>query len=166
MNHIELIKNELKSFKENELIVTRLLFNELSKINEISELAFYKAFERLLKDNKIVRVSKGIYTKPKKGKYGEVPINEKSIVDYFVHQNHGMVIGYRMYNTVKLTTQIGNKIRLYSNNLDQQTKRIENIEIERVDIEFTDENVMLIQLLEVLENFTKIEDINNAIFIE
>ncbi len=166
MNQVELIKKELNGYRENELIVARTLYKKMIQKNEVSEFAFYKVFERLIRSNELVRVSKGIYTKPVNSEYGVVPISEKTIVDYFTNHNKGMVVGYSMYNTNKLTTQVANNIKLYSNNLSQETKTIDNVKIERVDINFTYENVRIMQLLEVLENYQKIEDINTKMFME
>lgn len=76
-----------------------------------------------------------------------------------------MVIDYRMYNNEKLTTQVAKNIKMYSNNLSEKTKTIKNVVIKRIDIDFTYQNVKVIQLLEVLENYKRIENLDQRMFM-
>ena len=72
----------------------------------------------------------------------------------------GVIIGYRLYNKYRLTTQISKNIEIYSNVNSQTTKQINNIIVHRINLKFNEPTIRLIELLEVLENYTKIEDLN------
>jgi hypothetical protein len=48
--------------------------------NKMTEVAYYKALERLTKENYLAKVSKGVYCRPQKTKYGLILPSESSIV--------------------------------------------------------------------------------------
>jgi hypothetical protein len=57
-------------------------------------------------------------------------------------------------------TQISKKVSVYSSNILQETKLIHNIEVKKINLNLDSSTVRLIELLEIIENFKKIEDIN------
>jgi len=75
-----------------------------------------------------------------------------------------MIVGYNLYNKLNLTTQISKKIIIYSSNVDNDIKNIRNIEIKNVNIKYSKEYIKIIEMLEVLQNFYKIEDLNYNAF--
>ena len=54
---------------------------------------------------KLCKIAKGTYYRPKASKYGVVPPSQKEIVAAFTEQEKGTVVGYSLYNSLKLTTQ-------------------------------------------------------------
>lgn len=154
-----------KKYKKNELIIASRLYKEEFSLL-LSESSFYKIIERLKNKGILARVSKGIYVMPKEGEFGIIPITEEDIIDDYIENKKGMVIGYRLYNRLKLTTQIPFYFEIYSSKITEKCKTIKNVTIKYVDLEFTDEVKRLVEYLEVLENFTFIEDINYVQFIK
>ncbi len=165
MNSVTLIQNALKQYKANELIFASKLYRSVLE-NQVSEAAYYKTLERLCKSGKLVKIAKGTYHLPKVTKYGVVPPSEKEIVNAFTENEMGTTIGYTLYNSLGLTTQISKNIDVLSSELDGLTKSIRNITIHRVQITYNDPVKSMIHCLEVLNNYSKIEDINYLSFIK
>ena len=159
-----LVKNALLEFEENELINASKLYKE--KLSEqISEAAYYKTLQRLCEAGELVKIAKGTYHLPKMSKYGIVPPSEKEIITAFTENETGTVIGYSLYNSLNLTTQISKTITVMSSALEGLTKSIRNIIVHQVPLEFSKEITNMIHGLEVLQNFNSIEDINYSAFL-
>jgi len=153
------IEKATQKYRFNEIVVARKLY--IDSFSSMPEMTFFKVLERLVSQGKIIRVSKGVYCKPKKTRFGEIPAGENEIIRYYTgFKNSGMVIGYRLYNREGLTTQISKATKLYSNRLEQQNKTIGNVSVRRRDVEFTQALVKHIEAFEILEHFANIEDIN------
>lgn len=163
MNYTKIVKEEIKKYKETELINSNQLF--LNALSNIPEFTYYKILERMVKNNEIARISKGIYVIPKKTEFGLITYSEKKILNFYLENNNGLYKGYYLYNHLGLTTQISKITEIYSSILDQETKSINNFRIQKINIELNEENKSLIELLEVLENYDKIEDLNLNNFI-
>lgn len=159
MSYSEIIKNELNKFSENEVIFASKLYKE-KLIDNVSETSFYKYLERMVKDCKISKISKGIYYFSKRTNFGTVPIAEKDILKVLISNEAGMVIGYHLYNKLKLTTQISKKILVYSSSIENITKNIGNIEVKNIELKYTKININAIEMLEVIQNLNKIQDLN------
>lgn len=159
-----IISNELAHYKENELIFASNLYK--TKLNnKISQVAFYKTLERMCKSGKLVKIAKGTYHLPKVSKYGIVPPSENEIVSSFINNGRGTIIGYSLYNSFNLTTQISKNIEIMSSTLDNFTKKIRNIIIHKVQIDFTSDVTNLINGMEVLQNYYNIQDLNYNAFL-
>ena len=90
--------------------------------------------------------------------------SEKEIITTFTQNSTGMVVGYTMYNAMRLTTQISKNIQIYTSALDEQKKQIGNVFLQKYDIVFSPEVVRVVAILEVLQNYNKIEDLNEPQF--
>lgn len=164
MNYSTNIRQEINKFSETELINSNELYN--NSLSYIPEFTYYKVLERMVKKEELVRISKGVYVIPKNTEFGQISYNQNKVLDYYLENHKGVYKGYYLFNSLGLTTQISKKIELYSTNLHEETKTIKNIKIERFPVEITDYNSYLIELLEVLENYAKIEDLNKNMFIK
>lgn len=162
MNYNSEVLKQINLFEPNEIIVSRKLYRE--KLLSVPELTFFKVLERMVKDSKLTRISKGIYCRPKASRFGAINSSEKEIIEYYIGEKNksGLVIGYLLYNRYGLTTQISKKMELYSNLIPEQKKVIQNIFINRANIIFTDSVVKAIEAFEILQNYNEIEDINSA----
>lgn len=158
------VKETLKCYKENELIFASKLYRE-KLAGQISEAAFYKTLERMCKSGELVKIAKGTYHLPKFSKYGVVPPSEKEIISAFTDNKTGTVIGYTLYNNLNLTTQVAKNVSVLSSALDSFSKSIRNITVQQVPLEYTDIVKNMIHGLEVLQNYYRIQDINNSAFI-
>lgn len=157
------VKKEIASMRENEIIVASELY---SKTKNISELAFYKTLQRMTESGELVHITKGIYCKPKYTKYGHVPFTEENVFSYYLKNNMGMKVGYYLYNSLGITTQVPNVYRIFSNRLIEEKKKIKNVEIVKVSLDLTTDVVGMIEAFEVLQNYEKIEDLNIASLAE
>jgi len=164
MNYSEIVRNELNKFHKNEIIFASKLYKEKLYNKNVTETSFYKILERMYKNKEIEKLSKGIYYFPRITKFGVVPISDEEIISIFTKNNEGMIVGYNLYNKLNLTTQISKKIIIYSSNVDNDIKNIRNIEIKNVNIKYSKEYIKIIEMLEVLQNFYKIEDLNYNAF--
>ena len=155
MNNVEFIKSELNKYGKNEIIFASKLYKEVLFNKQVSELSFYKTLERMYKKKEIEKLSKGIYYFPKNSKYGIIPISDEEIASVFTNNNSGMIVGYKLYNKLKLTTQISKNYNIYSSNVTNTQKKIRNIEIKNIQINFSKEYIRIIEMLEVLQNYYK-----------
>lgn len=164
MHSVNIIKNILSNFKENELIFASKLYKS-ELYNQVSEVAFYKTLERMCKNGELVKIAKGTYHLPKVSKYGIVPPSDKDIINAFISNGTGTVIGYSLYNALELTTQVSKNVEIMSSAVDNFNKTIRNIVVHQVQIDYTDAVKNMIHSLEVLQNYYNIQDINNFAFI-
>ena len=97
--------------------------------------------------------------------YGESDLpSEKEIIAAFTQNGTGMVVGYTMYNAMRLTTQVAKNIQIYTSALDEQKKQIGNVYLQKYEMFFSPEVVRTVAILEVLQNYNKIEDLNESQF--
>ncbi len=160
-----IVKEALAEFKENELIIASKLYKE-KLAGRISEAAYYKTLQRLCEADELVKIAKGTYHLPKMSKYGIVPPSEKEIISAFTENETGTVIGYTLYNSLNLTTQISKTITVISSALEGLTKSIRNVVVHQVPLEFSEEITNMVHGLEVLQNFSTIQDINYSAFLK
>lgn len=163
MKSEELLQKLCEYYGENEIILASKAYKEYFADN-LNETAFYKQLERLCNGQKLFKLSKGIYYVPKQSKFGIVPISENSIVNTFTKNQSGTVVGYTLYNRLGLTTQIAKTIYVMSSNLDGLTKTLNNIKVQKVNLEFTGQTVEMVQMMEVLLHFDEIQDLNYKAF--
>ena len=90
--------------------------------------------------------------------------SEKEIITAFTQNGTGMVVGYTMYNAMRLTTQVSKNIQIYTSALDEQKKQIGNVFLQKCDMVFSPEVVRMVAMLEVLQNYDRIEDLNEPQF--
>lgn len=156
------VMGKIDKYPELEIIDTQAIYKENFENN--SERAFYKAISRMAENEEINRIGKGIYCKPKLSKFGKILSGEKNILDYYLGTNKdkGVVIGYLMYNKKGLTTQMPKTVELYSRVSFQEKKTIKNVIIYNANTKFDTPTIKMIELLEVLQNYKTIEDLNQT----
>lgn len=156
-NYIETI---IEHEPENKLLEASALYSQ--SFSTIPEMTYYKALERMCKKGILVHLTKGLYYRPKNIRFGTVPISEKDIVDHYIKDNQGIVVGYRLFNQKGLTTQISKRVEVLSSAVPGKKKNIHNIYVMNISISLTPETIPIIETLEILQNYTSIEDINNT----
>lgn len=156
-NYIEKI---IEQEPENKLLEARTLYNQ--SFSTIPEMTYYKTLERMCKKGFLVHLTKGLYYRPKNTRFGTVPISEKDIVDHYIKDNQGIVVGYRLYNQKGLTTQISKRVEILSSAVPGKKKNIHNVYVMNINISLTPKTIPIIETLEILQNYKSIEDINNT----
>ena len=129
------IMDILTQYEVNELFFASKVFNENLR-GKVSEGAYYKTLERMTKSKELIKVSKGVYSLPLNSKYGVIPVSTEEIVNTFTTNNCGTIIGYSLYNSLNISTQVPKTINVLSSSLDGHSKNIKNVFVERVSIYF------------------------------
>ena len=153
------IESVLAQEPENQLLEAGVLYKR--SFSMISELSYYKTLERMCKKGTLVHLTKGLYYRPKASRFGTIPISEKEIMEHYTSNGQGMVIGYKLYHQKGLTTQVGKSVSILSTALKEQRKTIGNVSVINTGLDLTEETIPVIETLEILQNYRKIEDINN-----
>ena len=156
-NYIETI---IEHEPENKLLEASALYSQ--SFSTIPEMTYYKTLERMCKKGILVHLTKGLYYRPKNTRFGTVPISEKDIIDHYIQDDQGIVIGYRLFNQKGLTTQISKRVEVLSSAVPGKKKNIHNIYVMNISISLTPETIPIIETLEILQNYKSIEDINNT----
>lgn len=166
MRYTDKIINSVKGYPELKIIDTQKLYSE--KFTNIPEPTFYKVVSRMTEKGELQRLTKGIYCKSKQGRFGVVLSNEKNILEYYLGEkgNQGVVIGYQLFNKYGLTTQISKVVEAYSRNITPNNKTIKNVKARKVNLKLDSTTIKMIELLEILQEYMNIEDLNKKNFIK
>ena len=159
MKNREMVLIEIQKNPNNNLILTGKLYREKFS-SKISEAAYAQIISRLCKSGEIERVSQGVYCRPKKTRFGTVLPSEREIVEAFTGGDSGVVVGYGLYNSLGITTQISKRQNAYSRIADEQLRQIGNVTIRKYEMEYTDDVKSTIQMMELLHHYRDIQDIN------
>lgn len=139
--------------------------NELYEkhFSKMSQAAFFKALERLSKDNILKRMAKGMYTLASDD---DLTNSGERMLNYFFGDNNdsGMYIGEQLYAKYGIIEAAGSEIRLYSNVINGQSCRVGNIYVKKAGIELSYDNARVIEALEILEAYNDIKGIDKHRF--
>lgn len=127
-----------------------------------NSLALAKILSRLVKENKIERIEKGVFYKTKKTRFGNLNPNTIEIVKKELEEKKelkGYITGGFIYNKLGLTTQIPNTIEVAVNKR-KPVKTINGSKIKYVQtiVPIKKENIKSLQLLDTIKNIKKIPD--------
>ncbi|MDD4190682.1 MAG: DUF6088 family protein [Mangrovibacterium sp.] len=123
-----------------------------------------KAIERLIGKGVIKRITTGVFYKPKKSVFGELRPRETEIIKPYLYEQGkriAYITGTALYNNMGLTTQVPKTVKIAS-----RSKRIYidsgSIKAKPVKsyVDVTEENYSLLEILDVLKDFTKIPDMD------
>ena len=122
----------------------------MSKLNntEFAEVPYktlLKILNRLEEEGLLSAVSKGVYF------IGEKSVDEALIFDEYVDDGKGMFVGYQLFNEVGISDYVDCKIEIYTNNIKTKQKSVGRYLLKKVDLEFDDDIVDLIALLEIID---------------
>lgn len=160
-SYAKYVRSALECQTENQIIEANNLYAQIS--DKVPVGSYYKALERLNRRGDLVRLAKGLYYRPRKSRFGIVPMSEKDIIDYYINNSRGIIIGYRLYNHLGLTTQISKKTQILSSLVAGEQRTIENIHISNCNLPLTEKTVPIIETMDILQNYQHIEDINQAV---
>ena len=165
MNIAEKIEKQIDNIESGKTFTYKDL-----NIKKEEYSAASKSIERLIKKEKIKRISTGVFYKPKKTIFGELKPDEEKIITPYLFKNGkriAYITGLLLYNKMGLTTQIPKEISIASNK-----KRIYiskgNIKASAVKsyAEVTDKNYKLLELIDVIKDLKKIPDLNKKSAIQ
>lgn len=145
----------LRKYKKNEM-------NNLKNINVI--------INRMCKKDKLKQFYKGIYYKPVKNIFGEMPLDKnKVIIKKYIKDENGNIKGYitgaKLFNQLGLTTQVSNITNIVTNecknNNEYKNERL-GVIIKKPKIKIDNDNYKYLQLLDIINNKEQINiEVNN-----
>lgn len=135
------------------------------QLSHIPEHTYYKTLERLMKYNEIMRLAKGVYYRSEINEQGVIPISEQAVVEHYTKKKTGFVIGEALYKEKNIISKENPEIKILSNQLKEEKKRVKNIEIEKIDFEINDKTIRAAQTLEILQNYQKLQNIDKHRFL-
>ena len=112
---------------------------------EVPYKTLLKILNRLEEEDLLKPVSKGVYF------IGEKPVDEELIFGEYVDDGKGMFVGYQLFNDVGISDYVDRKIEIYTHNIKSKQKSVGQYFLKRVDLEFDDDIVDLIALLEIID---------------
>ena len=155
----------IKEYPENALIFASRVYQEKLS-GEINEAAYYQMLSRMCKEGSITRIAKGIYCRPKVSKFGTIPPSENEIVRSFTQNEQGVVVGYSLYNALKLTTQVPKHVSVYSSLIEEQHRQIGNVVLHQCNMKFDPEVCSVVHILDVLQHYGEIQELEQAQFLK
>ena len=141
MNYTKLIRDYCKNNSGAIFDVSKLKNTEFA---EVPYKTLLKILNRLEEESLLSAVSKGVYF------IGEKPVDEELIFDEYVNDGKGMFVGYQLFNDVGISDYVDCKIEIYTNNIKAKQKSVGRYFLKRVDLEFNDDVIDLIALLEII----------------
>ena len=142
MNYTKLVREYCKNNSGAIFDVSKLKDTEFA---EVPYKTLLKILNRLEEEGLISAVSKGIYF------IGENSVDEELIFDEYVDYRKGMFVGYQLFNDVGISDYVDCKIEIYTNNIKAKQKNVGQYLLKRVDLEFDDDIVDLVALLEIID---------------
>ena len=142
MNYTKFVREYCKNNSGTFFDVSKLKDIEFA---EVQYKTLLKILNRLEEEGVLSSVSKGVYF------IGEKPVDEELIFDEYVDDGKGMFVGYQLFNDVGISDYVDRKIEIYTNNIKSKQKSVGQYLLKRVDLEFDDDIVDLVALLEIID---------------
>lgn len=153
------INEYIRQLPEGSIFEVSAVFRE--NFEGESEAAFYKTIERATKEKRLLHIGRGLYYKPKQGVFGIVPPQDEEVAQYYMKDGHGIYVGYRLYNQKGISTQISKTIEVLSDSLSGEQKSVQNVKVKKINVALTPDTIPVIETLEILQNYNRIENLNN-----
>ena len=152
MTYIKQVREYCENHKGTIIDVSKVKDEEFA---EIPYKTLLKILNRLEEEKIVTSVSKGVYSIGKL-KSGSQP----NVLKQYVGNGRGMVFGYMLYNSMGISNYHPLITEIYTNAMSSAHKNIENYHLTKVNLEFTDEVIEFIVLLELLKDFCNIKACN------
>lgn len=142
MNYTKFVREYCKNNSSTFFDVSKLKDTEFA---EVPYKTLLKILNRLEEEGLLSTISKGVYF------IGEKTVDEELIFDEYVDNEKGMFVGYQLFNDVGISDYVDCKIEIYTNNIKAKQKSVGRYLLKRVDLEFDDDIVDLVALLEIID---------------
>ena len=148
-----LFLNEIKQY-----VINKYKNDEINVSKNINVI-----INRMCKNDILKQFYKGIYYKPVKNIFGEMPLDKsKVIIKKYIRDENGNIKGYitgaKLFNQLGLTTQVPNIINIVTNeckNDNEYKNKILGVIIRQSKIKINDDNYKYLQLLDIINNKDK-----------
>ena len=160
MNITSEVKEIILQLPKNQLFNSREIY-ERYFIDFCMESTYSKIINRMQKDESIIMFQKGIFYLPKYRDGKRVNIRQYQIKSFvFSNNNDGTLVGDGLYYRLKLSKVIAKEYLYYTNQIDEQSKKIGNARFNFLPLDFDPTTSSIIQLMDVLCGFHKITNID------
>lgn len=149
------IKDVIFDMSLNEIFEASALKN--IQFSHIPDAAYYKMLERMTKCEQLIRLAKGVYCRSEEG---ILAVDEQAVVDFYTKEKKGFVVGEALYKEKHIIDKENPQIMILSSELREDKKHIGDVCVQKIDIEITDETIPVVQTLEILQNYNKMENRN------
>lgn len=145
---------------ENYKVAEPIFFSDI-EIEGITRSAINQQLKKLCDEEKLMKYENGVYYLPKKSRLsGAVGINADMVAKYKYIARRGKVDGFysgnAFANQIGISTQVPNKIEIVSNNIAAKVREISigkrKFIVRKSNVEVTETNVYVLQMLELLKN--------------
>ena len=155
MNYTKFVREYCKNNSGAIFDVSKLKDTEFA---EVPYKTLLKILNRLEKEGLLSAVSKGVYF------IGEKPVDEELIFGEYVDDGKGMFVGYQLFNDVGISDYVDRKIEIYTNNIKSKQKSVGQYFLKKVDLEFDDDTVDLVALLEIIDTGYSMKDCDSIAY--
>lgn len=154
------VKEIILQLPKNQLFNSREIY-ESYFTDFCMESTYSKIVNRMQQDESIIMFQKGIFYLPKYRNGKRVNIRQYQIKSFvFSNNNDGVLIGDGLYYQLKLSKVIAKDYLYYTNQLEEQSKKIGNARFIYLPFVFDPSPSSIIQLMDVLHGFDKITNID------
>lgn len=154
-SYYEEIKNVIEQMPKNKIFVASELKNTMFK--GVPDNTYYKSLERLVKGGVLMHLTKGLYSRTQSSK--------QQIVEYYTAKSCGIVVGEQLFYEKGFVSRTTEYIKILSNHLKEDRKNIGEIEVTKIDIDLNKSTIPVIETLEILQNYNKLDKVNKNRFL-
>ena len=147
----------------NSIFVASELRND--KLSDIPEQTYYKVLERLVKQNIIVHLTKGLYYRAVRNEKCIIPINQEDIIQHYLSEKSGVIIGKGVLSQKGMISNNPEDVKILSSNLKEEKKHIGKIAVQKSTIVLDDKTIPVVETLEILQHYNQAEDIDKHCFL-
>jgi len=144
----------------NSLFYANLLWE--SELTSVPERTYYKILERLVIQGELVHLTKGMYYRPYKNNGKIIPISTEDILSYYTENSTGVIVGDWLYEKAGIIEAKSDTVEVLSNKLTDNQKKIGNVAVRKVDMVLNEGTIAVIETMEILQNYQKLENPRNG----
>jgi hypothetical protein len=159
--------------KESDLITGTYELLEKGVIYDASEIYhdhfhplfneenYYQVLSRMVKNNRLIKVAKGLYFSPEYKDGKQIPLTHKHIKKFMLpYHGLGFAIGESLYYRLKLSSKKPSNYTYYVNHIKEKTRTIQNTRFIRIHSEINEDIIKHIECIDIIEHFESIHNIN------
>lgn len=161
------VEQKIKRMKPGKLFS----YQDFAKEYSESPSALTKAIQRLIEKGALRRQEKGIFYKPQKSRFGELPPSDNEILKKLISKDgkyHGYISGQEVFRIFKMSTQVPST-KTVAIDSAQRKKSLRNFEIQFVQSKipsFSKEDIPKLQLLDTIRFIKSAMDTRPEIVIK
>jgi hypothetical protein len=156
--------------KESDLITGTYELLEKGVIYDASEIYhdhfhplfneenYYQVLSRMVKNNRLIKVAKGLYFSPEYKDGKQIPLTHKHIKKFMLpYHGLGFAIGESLYYRLKLSSKKPSNYTYYVNHIKEKTRTIQNTRFIRIHSEINEDIIKHIECIDNinLKNFNQ-----------